>query len=90
MFENLRQLITRLIAAYEQEKEERMRLEGELEKVKNENETCRKQIIELEKRIDNFKLSEAFTRSSDSTSAASKKVDELIKEIDKCIKLIEG
>ena len=85
----IRQNIKRLIAAYEAERMERIRLQAELEQSRIENETCRKQIIELERQIDNLKLTEAF-RSSGSNPEARKKIDSLIKEIDRCISLMEG
>ena len=60
MLEIVRQKITRLIAAYEKERAERMRLQGELLQSEARNETYRKQILELERQIDNLKLTEAF------------------------------
>ena len=89
MLDAIKQDINRLIAAYESEKLERMRLQIELEQSRNDNETCRKQIIELERQIDNLKLTEAF-KASGSNPEARKKIDSLIKEIDKCISLMEG
>lgn len=89
MLDAIKQDIKRLIAAYESEKLERMRLQVELEQSRNDNETCRKQIIELERQIDNLKLTEAF-KASGSNPEARKKIDSLIKEIDKCISLMEG
>ena len=90
MLETVRQKITRLIAAYEKERAERMRLQGELLQSEARNETYRKQIIELERQIDNLKLSEAFKGTAGNGTEAKKKVNALLKEIDKCIKLIEG
>jgi len=89
MLDAIKQDIKRLIAADESEKLERMRLQIELEQSRNDNETCRKQIIELERQIDNLKLTEAF-KASGSNPEARKKIDSLIKEIDKCISLMEG
>lgn len=89
MLDAIKQDIKRLIAAYESEKLERMRLQIELEQSRNDNETCRKQIIELERQIDNLKLTEAF-KASGSNPEARNKIDSLIKEIDKCISLMEG
>ena len=89
MLDSIKQDIKRLIAAYESEKLERMRLQAELEQARIENETYRKQTIELERQIDNLKLTEAF-RASGSNPDARKKIDSLIKEIDRCISLMEG
>ena len=90
MLNAIRQNIKRLIAAYEAERMERIRLQAELEQSRIENETCRKQIIELERQIDNLKLTEAFKASSGNSPEARKKIDSLIKEIDRCISLMEG
>ena len=90
MLETVKQKITRLIAAYEKEKAERTMAQKELEQVKAQNETYRKQILELERQIDNLKLTEAFKGRAVNGTEAKRKVDSLLKEIDRCIKLIEG
>ncbi len=68
---------------------ERIRLQTELEQATARNEAYRKQIIELERQIDNLKLTEAFKAGGDN-AAAKKKIDSLMKEIDRCIALMEG
>ena len=88
MLETVKERIKQLIAAYETEKMERTRLQSELEQARAENETYRKQIIELERQIDNQKLAGAFLNGNNAES--KKRVDKLIKEIDKCISLMEG
>ena len=88
MLDAVRQKITQLIAAYETEKAERMKLQAELERKVSENETYKKQIIELERKIDNQRLAGAFLNGNNAES--KKKIDRLIKEIDKCISLMEG
>ena len=90
MLDTLKQSIVRLIAAYETEKSERERLAKELRESQDQNETYRKQILELERQIDNLKLSEAFKGTAGNGSEAKKKVDALLREIDRCIKLIKG
>ncbi len=89
MLETVKEKIKRLIAAYESEKTARQRLETELEQSQRQNEAYGKQIIELERQIDNLKLTEAFKAGGDNTEA-KKKIDSLIKEIDRCIALMEG
>ena len=89
MLDNIKQKITQLIAAYESEKTECIRLRQELELSKQQNEKYEKQIIELEREIDNKKLAGAFMTGSDNAES-KKKIDKLIKEIDKCISLMEG
>ena len=89
MLDRIKQKITQLIAAYESEKSECIRLRQELEQLKQQNEAYAKQIIELEREIDNRKLAGAFMSGSDNAES-KKKIDKLIKEIDKCISLMEG
>ena len=89
MLDTVKQKIMQLIAAYESEKAECERLRVELEQYRQKSESYEKQIIELERQIDNQKLAGAFMTGSD-TAASKKKIDKLIKEIDKCISLMEG
>ena len=90
MIERLRQRIQQLISAYETERQERKRLEIELEKSLTQNKACKEQITELERTIDNLKLADAFKSGNTDNTEARKKIDRLIKEIDKCITLMEG
>ena len=90
MLDTLKQSIVKLIAAYETEKSEREKLAKELAEAQQQNETYRKQIIELERQIDNLKLTEAFMAGGADTAAAKKKINSLMKEIDRCIALMEG
>ena len=76
------------MAAYESEKAECERLRAALEQSTVQNEAYQKQIIELERQIDNQKLAGAFLNGDNTES--KKKIDKLIKEIDKCITLIKG
>ena len=88
MLDVVRQKITQLIAAYESEKAECDRLRAELDKSTEKNRTYEQQIIELERKIDNQRLAGAFLNGDNVES--KKKIDRLIKEIDKCISLMEG
>ena len=88
MLDSIKQKITQLISAYETEKAECERLRAELEKSTAQNEAYAKQSIELERHIDNHKLAGAFLNGDNAES--KKKIDRLIKEIDKCISLMEG
>ena len=90
MLETVKQKIQQLIAAYEAEKMERVKLQTALEQIKAQNEAYRKQITELERQIDNLKLAEAFKADGGGSPEAKKKIDSLIKEIDRCITILEG
>ena len=90
MLDNIKQKIGQLIAAYEKERMERIRLQEALQQSENQNETYKMQIKELERQIDNLKLTEAFMAGGADTAAAKKKINSLMKEIDRCIALMEG
>ena len=90
MLDNIKQKIGQLIAAYEKERMERIRLQAALEQAEKQNETYKTQITELERQIDNLKLTQAFVAGDTDNEQARKKIDRLMKEIDKCIKLMEG
>ncbi len=89
MLEEVRKHIEELIARYEAEKVENDRLREELHACKETGEACRRQILELESQIETLKLTEAFTAGGDH-SAAKEKMDQLIREIDKCISWLEN
>ena len=88
MLDGVKQKITRLIADFESERAERKRLQIELEKMATRNEAYKKQILELEREIDNLKLKGAFLSQGGDSAGARKKIDVLIGKIDKCIALV--
>lgn len=90
MLDKVKEKIQKLIAAYETERAARVRLESELEKSESQNKEYRKQITELERTIDNLRLADAFKAGNADNTEARKKIDRLMKEIDKCITLMEG
>ena len=55
-----------------------------------QNDTYKEQIIELEREIDNLKLKGAFMAGGTENAQARKRIDKLMKEIDRCITLMEG
>lgn len=89
MLESLRKDIEKLISLYEAEKAECVKLQSLLAESRAENETCRKQIGDLEQQVNNLQLSQAFGAAGD-PGAAKEKIERLIKEIDKCISLLEN
>lgn len=89
MLEEVRKHIEELIARYEAEKVENERLRAELQARKETGDTLRRQVLELESTIDTLKLTEAFTAGGDNR-AAKEKLDQLIREVDKCISWLEN
>ena len=89
MLEDVRSNITRLIALYEGEKKRADDALALMDKYKGEIETYKKQIAELNRQIDNQRLTSAFAAEGGNPEA-KQRLTRLIAEIDKCIALLEG
>ena len=81
--------ILELISIYEKTRDERDSMKGELQQKDEAIAGYREQIKELEKQIDNLKLKNAFLSTS-GDEEAKEKIDRMIREIDRCISLLEG
>lgn len=89
MLEGIQDRIRQLIALYEREKEENGKLRSSLQESREANESYRKQIAELQAQIDTLTLTQAFTAGGNSPSASKEKIDRMIREIDRCVSLLE-
>lgn len=88
MLEDIKSNIAKLISLYENEKQRADALELQLVQCREQSGSYREQIAELNQQIETLKLASAFTASGDNR-AAKDQVAKLIREIDKCIKLLE-
>ena len=90
MLQELKENFEKLISLYETEKGRNQALSLRLAESEAACESYRKQINELERQVDNLKLTDAFMApGNNSSDAAREKIEKLIKEIDKCISLLE-
>lgn len=89
MLSELRKHIEKLISLYESEKAENDRLRRELSERDGQVLSLRKQLGELEQKIETQNLSAAFLPEGADTAAAKEKLDRLIREIGRCIALLE-
>jgi phage shock protein A len=89
MLEDIQKNFERVIALYEGEREANAGLRTKLAAIEASNDTYRKQIAELERQVENLKLAEAFLTPTGSSDSAKERIDKLIKEINKCISLLE-
>ena len=87
MISDLRSKIERLISLYEREKQRGDELASQLEASRAEIADKKQQITELKSQIDHYKLAGAFTSSED-VQASKERLNKLIRDIDKCIKLV--
>ncbi len=88
MLEDIKNNVERLISLYEKEKQRADALAGQLVQSEESVRSYQAQITELNGQIDNLKLSFAFSGAGD-TVLAKERIDKLVREIDKCIKLLE-
>ena len=87
MISDLRSQIERLISLYEREKQRGDELASQLEASRAEIADKKQQITDLKSQIDHYKLAGAFTSSED-VQASKERLNKLIRDIDKCIKLL--
>lgn len=88
MLTDIKSDIAKLLALYEAEKKRADEISDKLNEVQELNLRYKEQIAELTGKIDTMKLSEAFA-VTEGNSAARQRIDKLIREIDRCIKLLE-
>lgn len=88
MLEEIRSNFQKLISLYETEKHRADALDAQLMLAQEETLAYKRQITELNQQIENLKLQGAFSASGDNT-LAKESISKLIREIDKCIKLLE-
>lgn len=89
MLEDIRSNIAKLVAQYEAE---RQRADSLAERLALSEEKClryKEQITDLNQQIDNLELMRAFQAAGD-PAETRERIGKLIKEIDKCIKLLES
>lgn len=87
MLEDLKQNIEGLVALYENERHRADALDVKLKEAESLVKEYKTQIINLNEQIDNLKLTYAF--KGPDTRVSRERLDKLIREIDKCISLLE-
>lgn len=88
MLEEIKTNIDRLISLYENERQRADGLAAELQKCRDEFAECKARAASLESQLDNLKLQYAFSGAGDPAEAKAR-ITKLIREIDRCIKLLE-
>ena len=88
MLEEIKQNFQKLVALYETERQRADVLAEKLLQSEEQSKIYKEQITELNQQIDNLKLQSAFVSGGDNV-AAKESINKLIREIDKCIKLLD-
>lgn len=90
MLEELKLDIKKLISLYENSVRRCAELESYISELESANDSYTQQIAELNRQIDNLKLSGAFTSNGEGNPQAKERLTKLISEIDKCISNLES
>ncbi|MEN6619156.1 MAG: hypothetical protein ABFC28_06635 [Rikenellaceae bacterium] len=85
---SLKQKIELIISKYEQVVTENQRLSAELINCKEALNSSINNVKELEEKVNKLQLVEAFKTSSQDVKEAKQKIGKMVKEIDKCIALL--
>lgn len=88
VLKSIAEKIETLISRYETLKSENLRLNGEIARLKADNDDKNNKLKALQEKIDRLQLTEAFSGSSTGNSDAKRKVAQLIREIDKCMAML--
>ena len=89
MLEDVKSNIAKLVALYEAERQRADVLAGKLAESEEKCLRYKEQIADLNQQIDNLELLRAFQAAGDPTESKAR-IERLIHEIDKCIKLLEN
>lgn len=88
MLEDIKSNIEKLISLYETEKQRADALQAQLEQSCETIAAYKEKVTDLDGQIDNLRLQYAFSGAGDPV-LAKERITKLIREIDRCIKLLE-
>ena len=88
MLEDIKSNIEKLISLYETEKQRADALQAQLEQSREAIAAYKEKVTDLDSQIDNLRLQYAFSGAGDPV-LAKERITKLIREIDRCIKLLE-
>ncbi|WP_430817286.1 hypothetical protein [Carboxylicivirga sp. RSCT41] len=84
----LKEKINRLVQQYQSLKSEVQLLEDEKSRLISQLESASKEYNNLEQRFNNLKLSKELVAGSTEASDTKKRISQIVREIDKCIALL--
>ena len=84
----LKSHIEQIISKYEIALSDNISLKGQLERALKELEIKSERIKELEQKVEQMQLADAFTASTDDVKEAKKRIGKIVREIDKCISML--
>jgi len=87
-FEQLQEKIQKLIRMYEEERTANEQLSRERSDLKEQVKMEKERLKEIEEKYNKLKISKAMIASSEDVHDAKLKVNRMVREIDKCIALL--
>lgn len=81
--------LRRLISKYESLKEQNDLLQVELERKQHDLMLAHKEILELRNDYDHLKIARSLVLSEDEKNVSKEKINKMVREIDKCIALLD-
>lgn len=90
MTASIKQDIESLISLYETKKAENAELRSQIAIADQEISSLKEQIEERRREIENLRLKTTVVPGSEESEIAKKKIDALIRQIDKCIETLEA
>ena len=88
--ESLKRRIEMLISLYERGAAENLALKRENARLKADLVECSNKLKEKEEKLDKIVLANAFATSGENVKEARQKIARIVKEIDKCISLLNN
>jgi len=86
----LKRKVEELVGRYEETERDLVSLRSEKEELEKELHEKEEELIELEEKYNKLQLSGAIKGDEESTRLARKRINKLVREIDKCIALLNN
>ncbi len=86
----LKRKVEELVVRYEETERDLVSLRSEKEELEKELHEKEEELIELEEKYNKLQLSGAIKGDEESTRLARKRINKLVREIDKCIALLNN
>jgi chromosome segregation ATPase len=88
LLDSFEKKLNELLQRYAHEKEKNKLLEAELQQKKEDLMQAHKTILELRSDYEDLKMAQALSGNAEEREAAHRRISQLVREIDKCIDLL--
>lgn len=88
--QELRSRITRLFGEFERVEQKNTALATEVETLQNRVKEYEQQLADITDKYENLKLAKGFESGFDDSRIVRQKINKLVREIDKCVALLNG